>query len=133
MPGKNPTAARGFSLALVSWAALFLAFPVSSQEVVDVEAAVATALARPELEEILAARVSVMNAEIAEAVRVEVPVLSLSQEQVFGDAGAAYSEFSATVEQSFDLSGWRDSLRESGNYRAAALQADTQIWQVEVS
>jgi outer membrane protein TolC len=59
--------------------------------------------------------------------------LGLTHEQVFGDINVGYAEFTASVEQRIDLSGWRRQYKDALPHREAALDAEAQSWRLEVS
>ena len=112
-----------------------LATPVSAaaQSEASADDAVRAALARPEVEERFSAQVDGVRAELNEATVFPTPTLGLAHEQVFGDLNVGFLEFSAMVQQRFDLSGWRGALRESLPHRESALRAETDTWQLEAA
>ncbi|WP_158542615.1 TolC family protein [Lujinxingia litoralis] len=112
-----------------------LALPqsASAQSEVSVDEVVRAALARPDIEERFSARIAGARAEVDEELVIPMPTLELAHEQVFGNADVRNLEFSALVEQSFDLSGWRASLREAWPHRESALRAAAQSWRLEVA
>jgi outer membrane protein TolC len=109
--------------------------PMSARAQSDVSAAdaIRRALDRPEAARRLEARLETSRARLAEATVTPTPRLTVSHEQVFGDVNVGYLEFSAMVEQSFDLSGWRASLGETSAHKESALRAEADGWTLAVA
>lgn len=95
-----------------------------------VDYTVERALADPDLDRLAESRVALARAELASATAVPVPRASLAREALFGESAA---EFSALVEQEFDLSGWRGALRDTLPDREAAARAETASLRLEVA
>ena len=130
---KSPMVHRLFVCGCLFLACLTVPATAEAQSEVNADDVVRSALARPEVEERFSAQVSGVRAELDEATVFPTPTLGLAHEQVFGDLNVGYLEFSAMVEQRFDLSGWRGALRESLPHRESALRAETDAWQLEAA
>ncbi len=130
---KSPMVHRFLVSACVLLGCIVVPAAAAAQAEVSVDDAVRAALARPEIQERFSAQVASVRAELDEATVFPTPSLGLAHEQVLGDLNVGYLEFSAMVEQRFDLSGWRGALRESLPHRESALRAETDSWQLEVA
>ena len=113
------------------WASLPLS--ARAQERLSIEDVMSLALARPEIQARLQARLSSTRAEVDEATLTSTPRLEVAQERVIGDINVGYQELSLTVEQSFDLTGWRGKLKDSLVHKEAALQAENDVWLLEIA
>lgn len=98
-----------------------------------VEDAVAHALSNPAVEARLEAQIAGTRAAVAEETAIDTPSLEVAHEQVFGDDNIAMYQITASVEQTFDLSGWRRQLRRATPHREAALRAQRDQYRLEVA
>lgn len=121
---KSPMIRRFYALLAALIGVLVTPAQANARPSADVEDVVRAALAHPELEDRLRARVDAARAEIDEATVTPTPTLGLAYDRVFGDLDVGAVEFSAMVEQRFDLSGWRGALREALPHRESAQRAE---------
>ncbi len=126
---KNPMAGRLFAAAMVLAPAIAHGQEGAWSEVDAVE----RALSNPDRAAVLASRLREAQAETAIDTVIATPTLGLSFEQVVGAVDVASSEFSATVEQPLDLSGWRGHVRDALPHREAALRAEAEAQNLEIA
>lgn len=126
---KNPIVARLFvSVGVAVLCPLpALAAPVLADE------AVRDALARPELQARVEAELDEARAGIDAATVRPTPSFEVTGDRIFGDINVGFVEVSASVEQRFDLSGWRKRLRGSLPHRESAVREGAKAWRVEVA
>lgn len=99
----------------------------------DVESAVARALANAALSRQRDAEISATRAELTIETSRTNPQWELTHEQVFGDLNVGYRESTAQLEQGFDLVDWRTSRRAALPHRERALVASWQLRELELS
>ena len=104
-----------------------LAAPVLADE------AVRDALDRPELQARVEAELEEARAELEAATVRSTPSFEVVDDRIFGDINVGFVEVSASVEQRFDLSGWRKKLRGSLPHRESAVREGANAWRVEVA
>lgn len=132
---KTPRLARFFGPVMVGVLMSASAYAQSSApaEEVSVSEAVRAALSRPPAELLLERRLDAARAGVDEQTRRSAPTLSLGYERVGGSTELAASEFSAVVEQNFDLSRWRSRLRQGLTHRERAERAEHERWRLETA
>lgn len=132
LAAKNPMGGRTFCLlwfVMLSWPSQGWA----QDGVMKVEDAVEQALAQPDVKARLDAELLSEKAKMDATTMLPTPTLQLLYGNVPGDLNVGVLEIGATVEQRFDVSGWRDELRASLPHRQAALKAHTKSWRLETT
>lgn len=120
---KTPTVARFFVVLACLAGHAGLAFAQTQSQPWSVEDTVARAVSNPEFEVLLEHQLEGLRAGAREATTVPTPTIDLGYEQVFGGESVANAEYTATLQQSFDLSGWRSHLRGGVANRESAHRA----------
>ena len=133
MRPKTPINGRLFALVPLIALVAFPAIVIAQEAAWTADDAVSRALANPDVEGIVDGRVRGARAELEVATLVPAPTLSVSHEQVFGDEQIDDLESTVTLQQQFDLSGWRERLRQTLPHREAALRAEADQWRHDVA
>ncbi len=128
MPGKTPRVNRSF---LVVCAVLFTpASALAQPPVWTVDDAVEQALAPTAYGTIRDSNLAGVRADLAARTATPNPSVSVDYEQIPARPGSR--ELAVSLEQEFDLSGWRGGLRNSLADREAAERAQTAAWELEL-
>lgn len=128
---KSPIMAR--TLIVSGLSLLVMATSASAQERgLSAEQAVALALSSPHFDAVAQAKQAQLKAALnAQLVR-PVPQLSLTHEQVFGDANVAQLQLTAQAQYQLDLSDWRAKTAQALPHEQRAVAAQQQQWRLEV-
>lgn len=127
---KSPTNAR-FFIPVLLWC---VALPAHSQDAGWTEQdAVLAATAAVRTDALTLAGIEAARAAVDARAARPVPRASLDHEQVLAPEPLRAFETTFGVEQSFDLSPWRDRLRDAVPYAADALRAEQRAVRAEVA
>lgn len=130
---KSPTDDRFLARCLTALILLCAPRVALCQRTLGVDEVVREALGRPEVAARFDAQISTARAALDERVVLPTPSFGLTHEQVVGDLNVGYLELSATVEQRFDWSGWREALRSALPHQTSALEAERAQWALDAS
>ncbi|MES2759120.1 MAG: TolC family protein [Pseudomonadota bacterium] len=130
-PSKKPTMHRLF--AVMGIAAALVAGPAIARQIALTEPeSLRLGLARPDIEEVIAANQAVARSEVAAAGRWANPVLELQRESI-GSGATRSTERSAMLSQQVDFSGRRALRQGAAGERLAATTADAQQRRLELA